>query len=106
MDGSQNIFGGQVNIALIHGFMAMFGAIAHALRAHREGSSKGITDFIILTLMSSFSGVIFYLVSVQFFHNDYMTLAMAGAGGFLGVEGLTFLANKLRDSLISTLGKK
>lgn len=106
MNESQNIFGGQVNIALIHGLMAVFGAIAHALRAHRDGRSKGVVDFVILTMMSSFSGVLFYLVSAQLFNNDYMTLAMAGAGGFLGVEGLTFLAGKLRDSLLSTLGKK
>lgn len=82
-----------------HGLLAVFGAVAHAINAHRRGQSKGLMDFFLLTLMSSFSGVVFSLLALHFFDNQYMTLAAAGAGGFLGVEGLAVLAVKIRDAL-------
>lgn len=88
---------------LKHGLLACFGAVAAALRAHRMGTSKGFLDFVVLTIMSSFSGVIFALIALQVFHSEYMTLAAAGAGGFLGVEGLTVLAVKIRDSLANII---
>ena len=82
-----------------HGGLALFGAVAHALRAHRNGSSKGFLDFVLLTIMSSFSGIVFALIALHTFDSEYMTLAAAGSGGFLGVEGLTLLAVKIRDAL-------
>lgn len=96
----------QLGMMTLHGMIAIFGAIVHAARAHRLGQSKGLLDFVLLTLMSSFSGVVFALVAFQFFDNPYMTLALTGAGGFLGVEGLSYLATALKDSLVSTLSKK
>lgn len=92
-----------IGMVALHGGIALFGAIVHALNAHRAGQSKGLLDFILLSIMSSFSGVIFALVAFQFFDNPYITLAMAGSGGFLGVEGLTVLASKLRDMLANVL---
>ena len=89
-----------------HGILAVFGALAHAINVHRNGESKGVTDFVLLTLMSSFSGVIFALIALQFLHNEYLTLAAAGSGGFLGVEGLTVLAGKIRDTLAGFLSDK
>lgn len=86
-----------------HGAIAFFGAITHAIRAHRDGSSKGILDFFLLTVMSSFAGVIFALVALHTFENEYITLAAAGSGGFLGVEGLTYLAAKIRDSISNAI---
>ena len=82
-----------------HGALAIFGALAHAINAHRNGKSKGWLDFLLLTIMSSFSGVVFALLALHLFDNQYMTLAASGAGGFLGVEGLTILATKVRDAL-------
>lgn len=90
-------------IIAMHGVIALFGAIVHASNAHRRGQSKGVIDFLLLTLMSSFSGVIFALVAFQAFDNPYITLAIAGSGGFLGVEGLTLLATKLREMLTNIL---
>lgn len=86
-----------------HGVLAFFGAVAHAIKAHRTGQSKGLMDFVLLTVMSSFSGVIFALLALHFFDNEYMTLAAAGAGGFLGVEGLTVLAGKIRDTIADAI---
>lgn len=89
-----------------HGFLAVFGALAHAINVHRNGGSKGFTDFLLLAVMSSFSGIIFALVALQFLQNEYLTLAAAGSGGFLGVEGLTVLAEKIRDTLAGFLTDK
>ena len=86
-----------------HGLIAAFGALAHAINAHRAGKTKGLLDFCLLTVMSSFSGVIFALVALHLFGNQYITLAAAGSGGFLGVEGLTILSAKIRDVLANTL---
>jgi hypothetical protein len=86
-----------------HGMIAGFGALAHAINAHRSGKTKGFLDFCLLTIMSSFSGVIFALVALHLFDNQYITLAAAGSGGFLGVEGLTILSGKVRDVLANTL---
>lgn len=99
---SQFVPAGLATIAL-HGAIAFFGAVVHAARAHRKGDSKGFMDFFLLTVMSSFSGVIFALIAFQAFDNPYITLAIAGSGGFLGVEGLTILATKLRDALSNVI---
>jgi len=53
--------------------------------------------------MSSFSGVVFALTALYIFDSQYFTLAAAGAGGFLGVEGLSMLALKLKDMLGNAL---
>lgn len=86
-----------------HGILAVFGALAHAINVHRSGGSKGVVDFCLLTIMSSFSGIIFALIALQFLHNEYLTLAAAGSGGYLGVEGLSVLASKIRDTLAGFL---
>ena len=91
------------SIVLQHGAIALFGAVAHAINAHRTGKSKGVVDFVLLTIMSSFSGVVFALTALYIFDSQYFTLAAAGAGGFLGVEGLSMLALKLKDMLGNAL---
>jgi uncharacterized membrane protein YqgA involved in biofilm formation len=79
-----------------HGGLALFGAIVHAAKAHREGKSKTFLDFVTLTVMSSFSGVMFAFMGLYLFeHQAYLSMAMAGTGGFLGVEGMTFIIDKL-----------
>lgn len=99
----QSFFNTPVGLIALHGTIAFFGAVTHASKAHRLGLSKGPTDFVMLTAMSSFSGIIFALVALQFFENPYMTLAIAGSGGFLGVEGLTFLSGKLKEAVLSAI---
>ena len=91
----------QASPYVAHGLLAVFGAIVHASKAHREGQSSSLLDFLILTLMSSFSGVMFAIVGFEMFgHDSYLSLAMAGTGGFIGVEGMTyiitFLTNKFK----------
>ncbi len=82
----------------VHGGLAFFGAVAHALDAHRKGESKTLLDFGLLTIMSSFSGVMFAIMGFQLFeHQVYMSMAMAGTGGFLGVEGMILILEKIRS---------
>lgn len=85
---------------LAHGIIACFGGIVHALNAHRIGQTKGILDIITLSVISSFSGIIFSLIALYFFDNQYITLACAGCGGYLGTEGLAVIADKIRDLLV------
>lgn len=99
---SPQIYSDQI---IMHGMVAFFGAITHAIRAHRAGQSKGLIDFALLTIMSSFSGLIFSLIALQATDNLYFTLAAAGAGGFLGVEGLSFASNFIKNSLAQSLKK-
>lgn len=91
---------------VMHGLVALFGAVTHAIRAHRLGQSKGLSDFILLTLMSSFSGMIFAFIALNTTNSLYFTLAAAGAGGFLGVEGMTYLLTTFKDVLKESLFKK
>ena len=77
---------------LAHGLLALFGAFTHAAVVYRAGNTKNILDFTILVVMSSFSGVMFALIGFELFGEmSYMSMALAGTGGFIGVEGMTFV---------------
>lgn len=77
---------------IYHGLLAVFGALVHALDAHRKGNSKSFIDFISLIIMSSFSGVMFALIGLNWFPESiYLTTAMAGTGGYIGVEGMAWV---------------
>lgn len=83
--------------AFWHAIIAVFGAVVHALESHRNGRSKTVVDFIALTTMSSFSGVMFMLMGLQFLPDQpYLIAALAGTGGYLGVEGMSFIIEFLR----------
>lgn len=89
---------------LAHAILAFFGAIVHASKTVRDGRAKGDTptqillDFTILVIMSSFSGVMFALLGFEMFGIDsYLSMAMAGVGGYVGVEGMTFVVNYLTE---------
>lgn len=84
----------------VHGAIAFFGAVVHALDSHRKGTSKTILDFVTLTVMSSFSGVMFALLGLQFFPEQiYFTTALAGTGGYLGVEGMSIIVSMIKKRL-------
>ena len=77
---------------IIHGLLALFGAIVHALQAHRAGRVKSPIDMLALVFMSSFSGVIFTLLALNFAPDQpYLTYALAGTGGYLGIEGMSYV---------------
>ena len=89
----------QPHTILPHALIEIFGGVVHALNAHRTGESKGFGDFLALSVISSFSGIIFALVCIYFFQNEYITLAAAGCGGYLGTEGLSVIAKKIQQLL-------
>lgn len=83
-----------------HGIVAFFGAIVHALNAHRNGDAKNVVDIILLTIISSFSGVMFAFIGLHFFQEgSYLTLAFSGSGGFLGVEGMSIIIRFVKKSI-------
>lgn len=85
-----------------HGFVAVFGAIVHALNAHRHGQTKNALDIVALTFISSFSGAMFSFVALHVYGEiSYLTLAIAGSGGFLGVEGMAFVLKVVKTSMTS-----
>lgn len=70
-----------------HTIIALFGGITHAINKHRNGESKTMIDFILLTIMSSFFGVLFGFIAISLYpNNEYLTMAVAGTGGWLGIE--------------------
>lgn len=94
-----------IKLIAAHAALAIFGAVVHAARAYRMGQSRSFVDFLTLTTMASFSGVMFSLLGLYMFGDQaYLTLAMAGTGGFLGVEGMTLIAARVQDLL--TLNNK
>ena len=90
----------------MHGTAAVFGALVHALNAHRHGETKNFLDILLLTVISSFSGVMFALIGLHFFsEGSYFTLAIAGTGGFLGVEGMGIIVKVVRKTILANLIK-
>lgn len=77
-----------------HFIIALFGGLAHAINKHRNGESKNMTDFILLTIMSSFFGVLFGFIAISLYpNNEYLTMAVAGSGGWFGIESTGLLLN-------------
>lgn len=88
----------------MHGFVAFFGALVHALNAHRHGDTKSPLDILVLTVISSFSGVMFAFIGLHFFADgSYFTLALAGTGGYMGVEGMGFLVKIVKKALLANI---
>ena len=89
---------GQVAQFVAHGAIACFGAVVHAARAHRAGTAKTLFDFITLAFMSSFTGAMFALLGLQFIPDQqYLTLALAGTGGYMGVEGMALVIDRIKE---------
>jgi uncharacterized membrane protein HdeD (DUF308 family) len=93
--------GGITAAALLkHGMIALFGGVAHAINASRNGETKGWTDFTFLTILSSFFGLLFGFIAIHFLGaNEYLTVSISGVGGFLGVESLKMIIPILRRLL-------
>lgn len=92
-----------ISIGLLakHGSLAVFWAIVHALSAHRTWKSKTFLDFITLTIMSSFTWVMFTLLALHTMpQSPYLVYAMSGTGGYLGIEWMSmivaFIKNKIK----------
>lgn len=81
-------------------FMALFGALACALNARREKRIDNWLDFFTYLVIAAFAGFIFWLVGIFLWGQDsILTGIVAGMGGWLGVDGLAFLAEAIKRLL-------
>lgn len=93
-------------IIIKHGIMAFFSAIVHALIEYREGRSRTFVDILVIIVISSFSGVMFGLMAIRFFpHDIYLSLAITGTGGVLGVEGVRIITKQIVQMFKITLNQ-
>lgn len=77
---------------IAHGFLAIFGAVVHALTAVRDGTSKTWADHLILVTIASFTGVMFGIAGIYWFGaGSYPALLVTGAGGYMGPQGWAYL---------------
>ena len=86
-------------IIVKHGALALLGGIVHALSAYRRGETRGPLDILVLATISSFTGVIFAFLALNLYPQGYFTFAVAGVGGFIGVEGMAWITDLVKKKL-------
>lgn len=86
-------------IIIKHGILAIFGGVVHALSAYRRGETRNLLDILILATISSFTGVIFAFIALHLYPQGYLTFAIAGVGGFIGVEGMSWITEFVKKKL-------
>ena len=95
--------------ALLIGGVILFGAIVHAtaqLKVHKDTHQEfDFMDFIILTIIACFSGLVFGLTSSLFFENQIVVILFSAIGAFLGMAGLNRVSNTLLEVLTGYIGK-
>lgn len=95
---------------VVVGLFILFGAIVHAtaqLKIARD--SKQVftgTDFLILSVIAAFSGILFGLLATIAFNNQILVLICSGVGAFLGMAGLNKFAATMLEFLVSKVDKK
>ena len=85
-------------VFIIHAIMIALGAMARAFHEMRTEKKFTWLGFITAFITSTFSGVIFVLVAITVLGQENMTAIayIAGMGGWLGVEGLTMVTERLK----------
>jgi len=87
----------------------LFGAIVHAtsqLKIARDTKVEfSKADFIILTVIASFAGLIFGLIATMFFDSQVAVILFSAVGAFLGMAGLNKISNILLNVLVSKVEK-
>lgn len=82
---------------MAHGALAIFGGVVHALSAHRQWKSKTLLDFFMLTIMSSFTWIIFWLIALHLSASIYIALAMTWTWWFLWVEWMWIVVEYFKN---------
>jgi cation transport ATPase len=89
--------------------VVVFGAIVHATAQLKLSREKKMafdrTDFLILFVIASFSGMVFGLTSMLFFNNEIIVILFSAIGAFLGIAGLNRLSLTLLDVLLYKASK-
>ena len=98
-----------ITMLIIFGVI-LFGAVVHAtsqLKIARDANREfSRTDFIILTVIASFAGLVFGLLATLFFENEIAIILFSAIGAFLGMAGLNKISSVLLDVLVSRVEKK
>ena len=94
-----------------HAMIAFFAGFAHALNEKTYLEKKSwwskAGEFVASMLVASFAGVVFGLLSIEYFgEGSYVALAVTGAGGFMGAKGLRAITNSLMGILKIALEKE
>ena len=92
-----------------HGMIAIAAGVAHALSEGRRVGTRTeqCLEFIASVLIASFSGVIFGLIALEMFgQGSYLSLAITGAGGFIGSKGLKMISETLVTFIQVVVTKK
>lgn len=93
---------------LILAGVTLFGAIVHAtaqLKVARDNKKQFETvDFVILTVIAAFAGLVFGLFATFFFDNEVAVILSSAIGAFLGMAGLNKVAAIFLDFLVSKAG--
>jgi len=82
--------------------MAALGGLVHSLVEFRGGKTKGWKDFIALSVVSGFAGIMWSLLALTYFPNNiYLISFAAGMGGYLSVEGMALLMVTIKKKLLN-----
>ena len=90
--------------------VTIFGAIVHAtsqLKIKRDKKQEfTFIDFIILTIIAMFSGMVFGLLATLVWSNVTIIILSTAIGSFLGMAGLNKVTNIVLELLINSASKK
>lgn len=85
---------------ILYFFTAMFGGIVHALVVQRNGGVKDTKDFVGLSIISGFGGYMWVLLTLNYYPDKISLIAFAaGFGGYMSVEGLSFMTDIIKSKL-------
>jgi hypothetical protein len=83
------------------GLMAFFGGIVHSLVTYRRGEIRNRWDFVALSVISGFCGMMWSLLTLIYFPENVFVIAFAsGMGGYLSVEGLALIVIYFKNKFI------
>ena len=103
-------FSTQNELLILLGVTTIFGAIVHAtsqLKIKRDQKQEfTFADFVILTVIAMFSGMVFGLLATLIWSNITIIILSTAIGAFLGMAGLNKVANIVLELVINSASKK
>ncbi len=96
---------------VLAGLVTMLGATVHATIQWKKARSKeeihfSFVDFLILLLISAFSGLMFGLLALIFFDDNTPVFLMAfGLGSLSGLEGLNRISIAFLERILKEIKK-
>ncbi len=86
---------------IVYTVWSAFGGITHALVEQRAGKVRSFIDGMILAFISGFCGMMWTLVAVHFYQDDFTIIGFAGGlGGYLSLQGLSVIVTVVKNKII------